>query len=1406
MISSCTATSAPIDPLLQRILEEAIDRLQGGEALDSAALLAAHPRFATQLQELLPTVARLARLGEPCYEQPQDGPNAFTLKPSLRQLGDFRLEREIGRGGMGIVYQAEQVSTGRRVALKVLPAAASLRKQSLQRFQNEARAAASLDHPNIVAVYVVGHEQGVHYYAMQLVRGRTVAELIERLQREQPDGDAEQPLTIDAQPAPGKSMTTPIDSRSAGTEPHEAWEAGIGSGIYSGHGPEYFRTAAELARQAAEALQYAHERGVLHRDIKPSNMMLDERGRLYVVDFGLARIEADPGLTATGSLLGTLRYMAPEQALAKRVVVDQRADVYALGATLYELLALRPAFAETDRSELLKQIAFEDPAPLCSIARGVPVDLEAIVAKAMAKEPGERYQTAQCLADDLQAFLDSRPITARPPSWRDRLVKWSRRHQAAAWAALAAIGATAIVLAISVALVSRAYWNEHRALGQVAVERDAAQGARDEARRQRDAGYERLYVAQMRLAHQLWQRGDVALMQRLLDEHLPRAGRADLRGWEWYYLQSLPLAARLTFVGHDDRHDAAGATVAWRPDGRVVASAPCGVKGGVSEIKLWDPRTGDVLQTLRDSQPIASMTWSPDGERLAIAQETYGDGLAWHLVIWHVRSAKKHLTITTGGPDPFTASWSPDGRRIASPGAGHAVVVWDASTGKELQRLTGYGYDVKDVAWSPDGRRLAASGFDLGKLVIWNVESASIDRTIYSGDREMLTAPAWNSDSSRIAAAAGRGRVKAWNAASGKTELVLDHRCLLNAVAFSPDGRRLATMDRANRITLWDASRGTVEQTLQGHAATLSSMAWSPDGGQIVSAAHDELAMIWDVGNAAPVATADQETTAFPTWSPDGRFLAFQADAKSATIWDVAAGRALHHLEGSRRLCWEGLSWSPDGAYLACPSDDGTIWLWEASSGRLVHTWAHDRAAPADDYKMTAIAWRPRGCQLASITDADHTVRVWDARTAKLVDSFPFEHDSRGYDLGIAFSPDGRQVAVSSFNEGTRIWNCNGWTQVAAAPTQRTQLPSWALAWSPDSRHLAATSGRHTYAPFWVIDGATGHARVCAHGRPGRDIRATWSPDGRRVITCGADGTHVWNPFTGDELLALDERQSGLSPDGKRLAILLHDAPHIHDLSKGFHAVEDSAFRRRRGEAYSLQAMEELNSGQSAAAKSYIELALVLAPNNPLVQLRTAWFLAFCDDPASRDPARARLLESRALAAFPAAQRRQAYLGIRLADLDRDPWAVEKLNMALRILPSSARTQTIAAHYFTMAADEKKRDYDRALKLARTAAAALPDSAIAWQALGWSLYRTGDWQASIHALEKSMALQGDGGDYAQCFVVAMANAQLGRATAARHWLDKAIRQIEGREPPPEFAQLRAEAEAVVNRRSLADGS
>ena len=366
-----------------------------------------------ELRNLLPAIRMMAGWSQ-----------QTATKTELRHLGDFRIVRELGRGGMGIVYEAVQISLGRRVALKVLRDSASLDSRRLRRFQVEAQAAASLRHPHIVPVFATGSEDGIAYYAMQYIKCRDLARIINELRQ---DCSSEATRLAGCKLVPRK----PIFDQ----------------------GTSFERDVARLGRQAAMALEHAHANDVLHRDVKPSNLLVDENGHLWITDFGLARIRGGFDLTQTDEALGTPRYMSPEQALGSRTPLDGRTDVYSLGATIYEILTLVSPFSGDNRLDLLRQITQVEPIPPRTIDPRIPADLETIVQKAMAKTPSERYATAADLADDLGRFLDDRPIRARRPSLLNRAGKWTRRHREL----MAVAGVMGLVLAVALAAAAFQY-------------------------------------------------------------------------------------------------------------------------------------------------------------------------------------------------------------------------------------------------------------------------------------------------------------------------------------------------------------------------------------------------------------------------------------------------------------------------------------------------------------------------------------------------------------------------------------------------------------------------------------------------------------------------------------------------------------------------------------------------------------------------------------------------------------------------------------------------------------------------------------------------------------------------------------------------------------------------------------
>jgi serine/threonine protein kinase len=495
MTSSVAAPDSALEARLGQIADEFTQRSQRGEQPDIEEYARNNPEIATVLRQVL---AALQVMGS-AERDPSSLEAGLAAAPAAGCLGDFRILREVGRGGMGIVYEAEQISLNRRVALKVLPFASTLDAKQLQRFKNEAQAAAGLHHTNIVPVYATGCERGVHFYAMQFIEGRTLAAVVEDLRaqvqrqrptkgvqttpwekgpelHDEPAASPESPAHDSWATAPGPLAPTRSDEKSKPASP----QFGISTDT-STKNPAYFRTVAQLGIQAAQALEHAHQLGVVHRDIKPANLLIEhsplsaqESPRLWITDFGLAQVQSNASLTLTGDLVGTIRYMSPEQTLAKRVLLDHRTDIYSLGVTLYELLTLEPAFTGRNRHEVVHQIAFEEPRRPRQINKAIPEELETIILKTLEKNPAERYATAQELAEDLERFLKDEPIRAKRPTVVQRVRKWGRRHKPVVISAAAVVLFVLAAAPVTTLLIWRQWSRAEKAYEQEVVERKRA--------------------------------------------------------------------------------------------------------------------------------------------------------------------------------------------------------------------------------------------------------------------------------------------------------------------------------------------------------------------------------------------------------------------------------------------------------------------------------------------------------------------------------------------------------------------------------------------------------------------------------------------------------------------------------------------------------------------------------------------------------------------------------------------------------------------------------------------------------------------------------------------------------------------------------------------------------------------
>jgi tRNA A-37 threonylcarbamoyl transferase component Bud32 len=746
------------------------------------------PGDAAEAPTMPPPAANQApRAGEPST---QDQPTEVLAAPEIPEIPGYDCLEEIGRGAMGVVYKARQEGLNRPVALKMLLAGEYAGAEQRSRFRCEAEAVARLSHPHVVQVYEIGECAGRPFLAMEYVGGGTLAQ------------------------------------RLGGT-------------------PLPAREAAALVETLARAVQAAHAAGIVHRDLKPGNVLLLPDGTPKVSDFGLAkRLDGEAGHTATGAVVGTPSYMAPEQAAGEGKRVGPAADVYALGAILYECLTGRPPFRAAAPMETILQVIADEPVSPRRLQPALPRDLETICLRCLEKDPARRYDSAAALAEDLRRFQAGEPIRARAVGPLERLAKWGRRHPARA-----AVGLLLGLVLVVGGLGGGVLWLWLRA--EFALKRELEAKQREaEARQQLE---QHSYLRNVDLAFHEWKENKLERARYLL-----KGCPEPLRQWEWYLVNHLcqagdpqksPWALRLMGSTKEVIPRSINC-VAFSPDGERLASA-CSDQS----LKVWDTASGrEALAFEGHSGAVSHLTFSPDGKWLASTSQMTVK--AWELV-----TAKEIFCIKGPGDDFMSAAFSRDGQHLASASANGLVLIWDLTDQEEPLTLRAPNGPFTCIAFSHDATRLAG-GYEDGKIKIWDVPN-----------------------SQEILALAG-------------------HTGRVNTVAFSPDGQRLASGCEDGTVKMWDAITGQEQRTLRGHAERILCVAFSPDGQRLASAAQGGPVLLGDTGTGHLALALDTQPEGSITsliFSPDGRRLAGGGLGGTVTVWDAGPEWPAHQIPGITR-------------------------------------------------------------------------------------------------------------------------------------------------------------------------------------------------------------------------------------------------------------------------------------------------------------------------------------------------------------------------------------------------------------------------------------------------------------------------------------------------------------------------
>lgn len=967
----------------------------------------------------------------------------------LPELPGFEVLEEIGRGGMGIVYRARQTQLGRMVAVKLLLPGVLADEAARRRFQVEARAVAGLGHEGIVAVHHADEHQGQPYLVMEHVAGGDLARAI------------------------------------------------------SG-GPLDPRHAADLVRGIADALQFAHEKGVLHRDLKPSNVLLGEDGRPRLTDFGLAkRLDSDPGITLAGQTLGSPGYISPEQAGAHRGEVGPASDVYSLGAVLYCLLTGRPPFLASTLADTLHEVLHEGPVGLRALNPSVPAALEVLCLKCLEKRPADRYESAAELAADLGRFLGDEPIRARPPSRLTRGWRWSRRHPTTT-----VLGMLAVMVALGAAgtglwLAGRAAADVRAAVAARQVA-EANQSAREEElRRSRSE----LYASQITAAHLAWKQGDPrTAWERLISV------RAANPGWEYHYLQRLFTQGHRTVMGHSGIVTA----VAFSPNGRWLAS--CGTSG---TLQLWDVRAGRPWRTFTEGMMrFNRVAFAVDG-RLVLACDSNG----W-VKSWECETGDPGPVLRIGASAVRDVVPLSDGRRVAVVSASEGTQIWDLLTGSWVAGFEVPERKVMSVAVDRSGRNIAAGGQD-GTITVRDLIHGNLVWRI-RGHVGAVSRVAYSPAEDRLLSAGADGQLRLWSGADGREIFSQAISTLpLRDAVFSPDGQWTAATGVDLAIRLWKTGQKSPEAVLRGHTAVPLGLAFDPGGRLLASAGRDGTVRLWDLAQA-------MESAVIKVHEGPVRVLASSPDAR----WYLSSGEDGKLVLGStldlkRRqvLAVQGgevtaLAFAPDGRRAVVGTATGATELWELDPVRRTQAWTDHSGA------VRSVTWSADGLRVATAGD-DAVVRVRGVSEGAEAFSFPGHAEKL---RSLIFCQDGRQLASVGTDRVVRRWDTVTRREL---PERRNRQAGLLHLLDTPQGLLMVSQGADRHVWIERLDGQGGVTRLGGENPP-RLRSARLTADGRRLLGAGDRTLFIWDVQTRLLLLTLAEqpaviRELAISADQSRL-------------------------------------------------------------------------------------------------------------------------------------------------------------------------------------------------------------------------------------------------------------------------------